>query len=94
MDKLLEEKELIKLEKKLGGDLASDFRSLTTSELEFKLLQFAKYKEQIVSTRNADIDLQRAKDEVKELSAPYKEQLKDNELKSRFIALLLNELKG
>ena len=94
MSKLLEEKEMILLEKKIGGDIASEFRSLSSTDMEYKLLQLAKHKEDIISTKNADVALQSAKDEVKELNAPYKDQLKQNELKARFLALLIKELKG
>ena len=83
--------EITKLEKKLGSEIASELRSLSVKELEYKLLQLAKHREAITTTKNEDEELSSAKEVVKELDAPYKEQLKENNLKSRIMALLITE---
>lgn len=92
-EKLNEQLEITKLERKLDEGEASKFRGMTDKELEFELLQLAKHKEAIVTTRNEDQQLNSAKEVVKELNSPYVEQLKANKLKHRFIALLLAEKK-
>lgn len=89
-----QEKELITLEKKVGEQAAQELRNLPVKELEFKLLQLAKHKEEIVTTAKNDLKLQEARDLVKELNAPYKEQATQVKNKSRFIALLIKEMKG
>lgn len=91
MDKLKENKEIVKLEKAIGDSSTSHFRGLTKSELEFKLLELAKHREELVTTEKEDEELQRAKDLIKELKAPYAEQNKHNKLKCRFIHLLIKE---
>lgn len=87
------ELEITSLERKLEESFASEKRGMTVSQLEFELLQLSKHKEDIVTSRNEDDELQRIKELVKELAAPYRESLKANTLKSRFIALLLKEKK-
>ena len=85
--------EITKLEKKLSDGEASELRGLPVSELEFKLLQLSKHREAIVTTRNNDEQLNDTKELLKELNAPYREQLSANKVKARFIALLLEERK-
>jgi hypothetical protein len=92
MNELSQQKEIVKLEKQLNDEtLASELRGLTKKELEFKLLELAKHAQEIVTTRNSDEELTDAKNVVKELSAPYNDQLKGNKLMSRFIHLLVKE---
>lgn len=91
MEKLNESKEIVKLEKKLGENNASHFRGMSKSELEYKLLEMANHREEIVTTQKNDTQLNDTKELLKELNAPYKEQLQQNKLKCRFIHLLLKE---
>lgn len=83
--------EITKIEKLLGEGVAANLRGLTKSELEFKLLQLANHREEIQTTQNNDEELQNTKELLKELKAPYNEQLKDLKNKSRFIHLLIKE---
>jgi hypothetical protein len=91
MNQLSEGKEIIKLAKKLNEGDEGKFRGMSVKELEFELLQTAKHREEIASTRKDDEELQSAKQIVKELNQPYSEQLKAVCDKSRFIALLMKE---
>jgi hypothetical protein len=87
--------ELTKLEKKLaemqGEGYCSELRGLDKKALEFKLLEMAKHREEIVTTKNMDEEYQLAREKVKELNAPYSEQMKHNKIKTRFLHLLLKE---
>lgn len=92
MSKLNEQKEITKLEKKLNDEaLVGELRSLSKKELEFKLLELAKHAQEIETTKSMDEELQRTKDLLKELNAPYSEQLKTNKLKSRLYHLIIKE---
>ncbi len=92
MSELSQQKEIVKLEKQLNDEtLASELRGLTKKELEFKLLELAKHAQEIVTTRNDDEALTCAKNVVKDLNAPYNDQLKGNKLMARFIHLLVKE---
>jgi hypothetical protein len=92
-NQLAEKKEIVKLEEKLGEGVAADFRAMPVKELEFKLLELSKHMQEIVTTQKEDEELQNAKDLVKELSAPYREQMGGNKLKQRFIHLLIKDKK-
>lgn len=92
-NELSQKKEITKLEEKLGEGVAADFRSMPIKELEFKLLELSKHMQEIITTQNGDEALQDAKDLVKELSAPYREQTAGNKLKQRFIHLLIKDKK-
>ena len=95
MDKLLEEAALVVLEKKIDDPVfVSEIRGMDKAALEQKLLQLAKHKEEIELARKDDEELESAKDKVKELSAPYREQTKFNKLKHKFVFLELLEKFG
>jgi hypothetical protein len=83
--------ELTKLAKKLDEHEESQLRGMSVKELEFKLLQLAKHSEEITSTMNDDEQYQSAKELVKEMAQPYREQANANKLKRRFIHLLIKE---
>lgn len=91
VDKLLEEKGIVKIEKKLGTDFVNDLRSLSITDLEKRLLALAKYNEEILEAQKADGSLEDAKNLVKELNAPYKESLTDNKLRRNAVYLILQE---
>lgn len=85
--------EITKLEKKLADEeLMASLRACDKKELEFRLLQLAKHAEEITTTRNNDQTLNECADELKELKAPYTEQMKGVKLKARIIHLLLKEM--
>lgn len=85
------EKEITKIEKKLEPSFISEYRHLSKEELEKRFFQINKYREEIVTAQKTDEALFTAKETVKELNAPYRESLKINKEKTRFIALLLEE---
>ena len=80
-----------KLNNKHGESYVQNLLELSKKELEFKLLELAKHKEEVVTTRNNDEEYQLAKEKVKDLNAPYKEQLGENKLKARYIHLLIKD---
>lgn len=91
MDKLREELEKTKLEKALGTEYVAELGNLTKLELEVKLLDLSKHEQALITTKNNDAALIEAKEVVRSLNEPYREQLKGVKQRSRFIALLLDE---
>ena len=79
------------LEKKIGGSFISEARGFTKAQLEAKLLELSKYREQIEEAQKDDPDIQEMKEELKELNRPYNESKKANSLKSKAIYLLMLE---
>lgn len=90
-DELMKDKEVIKLEKKLGADFANELRAMDKEQLEAKLLALAKYRQEIQSSKNADEELKRAKQRKADLEAPYRDSMKDNDLRSRLVSLVMEE---
>lgn len=91
MTNLNEDKQIIKLEKKLGSDYSDELRRMSITELETKLFSLAKYKEEIVVAQKNDEKLRKTKEEVKELRTPYRESKNDNKLRSTLVYLILKE---
>lgn len=87
----MNENELVKLEEKLGASFASEIRCLTKEQLEKRLLELAKNREEIVTSKKEDEKLNDAKEQVKYLNEPYKDAMKVVQEKSRFIALVLKD---
>jgi hypothetical protein len=83
--------ELTKLEDKLGNSFAAEIRHLSKVELEKRLLELAKNREEITTSKKEDQKLNDAKEQVKYLNEPYKDAMKVVSEKSRFIALILTE---
>ncbi len=102
MDSVKLKEEQLKLSRDLymkgQKDFAEELRvkadKSDTQGLEFTLKELAKHNQAIISTKNSDEKLKKAKDVVSSLGAPYREQLSQNKLKSRYIGLLLQELNG
>lgn len=101
MDSIKLKEEQLKLEKKLAkdgvnGDLVADLRTLADMNdregLEYKMKELAKHRQAVISTKKSDEKLQEIAAQKRELEAPYREQLSQNDLKARFIGLLLQEL--
>ncbi len=92
---LSDQKEIVKLEKKLidlrSESYVSELRGLNSSELDSKLLELAKHKQEIITSMKNDDELNRIAEEAKELKKPYNESKKQNELISRFVGLLIKE---
>lgn len=83
--------EVTKLEKKVGRDYTEDLRAMAKDDLEARLLQLAKYRQEIQTSKKNDEELEAAKDRVSFLSGPYRDALKDNDLKSRLVTLIMAE---
>lgn len=99
MNELEKKKEIVALEKKLrsqtgGKDYVDSLRSLGLFELGLKLQDMAKYRQAVISTRESDHELKRAKNIVSGLNLPYTQDLTANAEKSRFLGLLMQEIEG
>ena len=94
-DELSQDKEIIKLEKKLVRNFQTDFvtdvRKMDKQELDRKLLDLAKYSQAIKSTMKIDDKLIDAKNTVSSLKRPYNEDIRGNNEKARFVALVMEE---
>ncbi len=97
-DNLAKGKESIELEKKLkrkyGKEFIAELRGLDKSGLEGKLLGMANHNQEIITTKNRDEELEKAKDHHNELASVYKDQINANKDKTRFIHLILKEQSG
>ena len=91
MNELYEDKEMVKLEKKLGTDYSNELRKMTIEELEDKLFHLAKYREEISESQNNDEQLRKMKEDIKELRTPYRESKTDNKFRSSLVYLILKE---
>jgi hypothetical protein len=69
-------------------------QGLSVSDLDSMILRYAKYREEIKDAKEKDETLQKTKELIKELSAPYRESLKANELKTKYLITLLGEKGG
>lgn len=63
-------------------------------ELEANLLRYAKYREETEMAKKKDEALEKAKNLVKELQAPYNETLKALKVKTAYLGLLIEERKA
>lgn len=90
-DRLNEEKEIIKLEKKLGKLFAEEIRSLSAEQLKQRLVGLAQHRQEIREAKRNDEHLFKVSEEKKQLEAPYRDSLKDNELRSTFVVKVLEE---
>jgi len=88
------EKELA-LKKKAQKDypaFVDAVEGLSTEELKSNLTRYAKYREETELAKKKDEELERAKDLVNELSAPYNDTLKALKIKMAYINILMEEL--
>lgn len=101
MDGQTLKEEQLKLEKKLfkepgGKDRVKELRAMCDRadivSLDYQLKELAKHRQAILSQRKSDEHLKAAKNHVSNLNAPYQDQLKGNDTKSRYIGLLLQEI--
>jgi hypothetical protein len=67
---------------------------LSIDELEKKISTYAKESETIEDAKEADEGLQEAKDQVAELSGPYKDAKKAVRLKIKYLIQLLKDKGG
>lgn len=64
------------------------------ADLEANLLRYAKYREETEMAKKKDEDLDKAKNLVKELQAPYNETIKALKVKTAYLGLLIEERKA
>ena len=62
-------------------------------ELEAQLLKYAKYREETEMAKKKDEGLEKAKNVVKELQAPYNETINALKLKTAYLGLLIADRK-
>lgn len=67
---------------------------LSVEKLNENLLRYAVYREETVMAKQKDEQLLKAKEEVKELQAPYNETEKALKMKMAYLHLLIVEKKG
>jgi len=67
--------------------------SANLEELEKQLLRYAKYREETEMAKKKDEALEKAKNNVKELQAPYNETLNALKIKTAYLGLLIEERK-
>jgi len=95
MDKLSEEKEIIKIEKKLLKNFEDSFvteiRGMTPTQLEERIVAFTKAAQENITAKKEDEALEQARKVVNSLNAPYSEFQRKNSEKMRFISLVLQE---
>ena len=86
-----------KLEKKLKEKqptFLDELAGLNVKQLEERLLNLAKGRQDILNAQEQDEQLKQAKEAVKELQAPYRESLSLTDLKMRYVAELIKEKGG
>jgi FtsZ-binding cell division protein ZapB len=67
--------------------------SAPLKDLEEKMLAYAKYREETEMAKKKDEALEKAKNNVKELQAPYNETLNALKAKTAYLGLLIQERK-
>jgi hypothetical protein len=75
-------------------DFVEAVDGLSVSDLENRLLNYAKERENVRAAKEADEQLQRVLEAKTELEGPYKDSTKAIELKSRYIIALIKEKGG
>ena len=74
-------------------DFANVVDGMQSMDLEKKLLEYAKYREETEMAKKKDEGLQAAKDAVAELNGPYKDTLAALKIKMSYIHILMEEKK-
>jgi NAD-dependent DNA ligase len=84
-------KEIVKLEKKLGGEFFSLLRGSTDAELKSKLQSHAVDYHTLHQAMVTDSELNELQEKIKEVKAPYENAVKINMLRQRAIFLVMQE---
>lgn len=90
-DKLQDNKEIVKLEKKLGEEFFSMLRASTDSELRNVLQKHAVGYHTLKQALMTDPELNELHERIKDLEAPYETAVKINMLRQRAIFLVMQE---
>lgn len=75
-------------------DFAEAVLGLAVGDLEQRLLNYAKERENVTDAKEADEQLEQVISAKKELEGPYKDAQKAINLKSRYILALIREKGG
>lgn len=67
---------------------------LTVEQLEKRLSDYAKNRNEVQEAKKADLELEAARQVASEMGAPYADALKAIELKSKYIISLIKEKGG
>jgi hypothetical protein len=78
----------------LYPDFTSEVGALTVDSLEKRLSSYAKRAEEIEEAKEGDEELERTRELLTELGAPYKDGKKEVRLKSRYIISLIKDRGG
>lgn len=76
------------------GDWVNGVQGLTVSQLEDRLLRYAKYQSELEEFKEKDLELERVSELKKELEAPHKENMKANKMKQKYLIMLIGEKGG
>ena len=68
--------------------------NLQLAELESNLLRLAKYREETEMAKKKDETLEKARNDVAELQAPYNDAIKALKIKMGYLNLLIQDRKG
>jgi hypothetical protein len=87
-----------KFEKKMGHEayakMVTEHEAMSKEQLEARMLELAKTHQGIINTRNSDVELEDAKQEVQRHAQPYKDQIKANQDLVRYVSLVMSEKFG
>ena len=75
----------------LYPDFTSEVGALSLDSLEKRLSNYAKRAEEIEEAKESDEELEKTKELLSELAAPYRDGKKEVRLKSRYIISLIKE---
>lgn len=85
---------LVKKLEKISPEFIDSINSSSAKDLESSMSIYSKHREDTSIAKQSDEALNDAKDQVKELSAPYNETQKILKLKIKLIHLMLKEKNG
>lgn len=78
----------------LYPDFTSEVGALPLDSLEKRLSSYAKRAEEIEEAKEGDEELERTKELLSELAAPYRDGKKEVRLKSRYIIAMIKDRGG
>lgn len=87
------EAKLVKKTQKDFPEFTEIVDQLSAEQLDQKLLEYAKYREETLQAQDKDVDLIRLKEELAQLKGPYSDTLRALKAKSAYLHLLLQGLR-
>jgi hypothetical protein len=83
----------IKVEKE-HGSWVDTLNGRSVSELETHLVTLAKHRQEILEDLVGRDDIKQLQEELKELKAPFKDAIKANDMKQKYLVELIKEKGG